>query len=167
MIKTKLKYNRGTSIIETLFYIVLFTILSFAIISALMTMMKSFKDVSIQRELASSGTVMEAISREIKKANGINSLPPPYNDLTLNTKDDSGNAKTVQFVLSGTDVLFKENNILTGNLNSPNINISNLSFVEINLADGKAIKISFSVSSKSDSSRVENYYDTVVLRGSY
>lgn len=165
MLNKKLKYNTGVSIIETLFYIVLFTIISFAIINALMTMMKSFKDTSIQRELVSSGTIMEIMSREIKKANGISSIS--LSDLTLNTKDDSGNAKTVQFVLSGTNILFKENNILTGNLNSPSINVSNFSFTQITLSNGKAIKISFSVSPVSNPSKVENYYDTIVLRGSY
>jgi hypothetical protein len=62
--------------------------------------------------------------------------------------------------------LFKENGVLTGNLNVPNISIIGLSFTEIITTKSKAIKMNLSVRSKGDTS-VENFYDTVVLRGSY
>ena len=165
MIK-KIKKNRGATIIETLFYIVLFTMLSIAITNALITMMKSFKETAIEREIAQSGTIMETMAREIKKANSINSISAT--DWTLNTKDDAGNNKTIQFVLSGTDIQFKENNVLTGNLNIPNISITSLSFTEITTAKGKAVKIVLTLNQNKDTGgNNENFYDTVVLRGAY
>lgn len=166
MSKKNLKTNRGVSLIETLFYIVLFTLLSIVVINAMITMMKSFKETSIQRELAQSGTIMEIISREIKKAYDISSLSST--DLVLNTKDESNNNKTVEFVLSGSNLLFKENNVLTGNLNVPNITITGLTFTQIITTKGKAVKITLSVRSKGDATpNTENFYDTLVLRGNY
>ena len=166
MSKKNLKTNRGVSLIETLFYIVLFTLLSIVVTNAMITMMKSFKETAVQRELAQSGTIMEIMSREIKKAYDISFLSST--DLVLNTKDDSNNNKTVEFVLSGSNLLFKENNVLTGNLNVPNITIVSLTFTQIITTKGKAVKITLSVRSKGDTTpNTENFYDTIVLRGSY
>lgn len=166
MSKKNFKTNRGVSLIETLFYIILFTLLSIVVINAMITMMKSFKETAIQRELAQSGTIMEIISREIKKAYDISSLSST--DLVLNTKNESNNNKTVEFMLSGSNLLFKENNILTGNLNVPNITITGLTFTQIITTKGKAVKITLSVRSKGDATpNTENFYDTIVLRGNY
>lgn len=166
MSKKNLKTNRGVSLIETLFYIVLFTMLSIVVINAMITMMKSFKETAVQRELAQSGTIMEIMSREIKKAYDIGSLSST--DLVLNTKDESNNNKTVEFMLSGSNLLFKENNVLTGNLNVPNITITGLTFTQIITTKGKAVKITLSVRSKGDATpNTENFYDTIVLRGNY
>jgi len=166
MSKKNLKTNRGVSLIETLFYIVLFTMLSIVVINAMITMMKSFKETAVQRELAQSGTIVEIMSREIKKAYDISSLSST--DLVLNTKDELNNNKTVEFVLSGSDLLFKENNVLTGNLNVPNITIIGLTFTQIITTKGKAVKITLSVRSKGDATpNTENFYDTIVLRGNY
>ena len=166
MIKKNIKMNKGISIIETLFYLVLFVMLSIVVINAMLTMMRSFKTTAIQRELSQSGTIMEAMSREIKKAVSINLITAT--DLVVNTKDDSGNSKLVEFVLSGTDLLYKENSTLTGNLNSANISVSNLTFTQINTAKSQAVKIVFSVQAKEDqTNHLEKYYDTVVLRGGY
>lgn len=165
MFDKKIKMNKGESITETLFYIALFAILSILVINSLLTMMKSFKGISVQRELVQNGTIMETMSREIRKAYSVNSITS--SDLTLNTRDDAGNSKTVQFVLSGTDLLLKENTTFTGNLNSSDVSVVGIVFTQITTVKGVAIKISLSVASKSDITNVKNFYDTIVLRGNY
>lgn len=160
------KRNQGYAILELLFYITLFSILSFVVINAMIIMSKSFKQTVIQTELMQSGNILERISREIRGAYGINTIS--VNSLVLNTKDDADVDKAVQFLISGTDLQLLENGILVGNLNTPDLQVTALSFTEISTAQGKAIKIFLTIRSTNDTSgRTEDFYNTVVLRGGY
>lgn len=160
------KRNRGSSVLELLFYIAFFATLSLLVIDAMITMAKSFKETSVQMELMQGGNIIEKISREIRQADSINSISA--SDLKLNTKDDSGADKTEEFLLSSPNIQFLENNILTGNLNTPNITVTSLVFSQINTTQSKAVKISLTIKSNNDKlSRAVDFYDTVVLRGSY
>lgn len=159
-------YNKGYAVLELVFYISLFVILSVLVINSMVVMTQSFKETTVQAELSQSGTILERISREIRGAYGIASVSA--SDLVLNTKDSAGANKTVQFVLSGTDVRLLENTIFTGNLNTPTIAVTGLSFTQITTAQGSAVKISFTVQSTNDKqNRTETFYNTVVLRGGY
>ena len=157
--------ERGYAVLELLFYISLFAVLTLVVINAMIVMAKSFRETSIQKELVQSGVIMERISREIRASYGISSISA--NDLILN-KDDAGANKTVEFLLSGSDVQFLEDAVLTGNLNAPNIEVTGLSFTQITTAKSKAVKIILTVQSNNDVlNRTRDFYDTVVLRGSY
>ena len=160
------KVKGGYTLVEILFYIALFSVLTLAIIDSFVTMTKAFKEISIQSDLVQSSLAVERMSREIRQAYGINSITT--SDLKLNSKDEADNNKTVRFVLSGTNIQLYENDVLTGNLNTPNIQVVNLSFTQITTVNGNAIKISLSVKSGRDmTNRVENFYNTVLLRGDY
>jgi hypothetical protein len=162
----KREIKNGYALLELLFYISLFVILSVVVINAMATMSRSFKETSIQAELIESGTIMERISREIRGAYGIGSVGA--GDLVLNTKDSGGANKTVEFLLSGTNLELLENGTLTGNLNTPTISVTALAFTQITTAPGKAIKIVLTVKSANDAlNRTQDFYDTVVLRGAY
>ena len=162
----KEKTKGGYAILELLFYISLFAILSVVVINSMITMTKSFGETKIQAELVQSGTIMERISREIRQAKDINLTSS--SDLILNTTDGSGGAKTVEFLLSGSNLEILENGTLTGNLNTPNIAVTGITFLQATTTKGKAVKIILSVRSNDDSlNRVQNFYDTIVLRGSY
>lgn len=166
---TKLKIKNsegGYAILETVFYILLFAVLSITVINAMITMTKSFKETTIQAELMQSGNIMERISREIRQAYSINSISA--SSLKLNTTDSVGTNKTIEFLLSDSNIRLLDNDIFTGNLNTANITVVNLIFTQINTVKGLAVKISLTVKSNHDSqNRNENFYDTVVLRGDY
>ena len=160
------KNNRGVTLIETIFYIVLFSMLSTVVIYSIVTMTKSFKEISIQRELTQGGEIMERISREIRQANAITSLGA--NSLVLASKDSDGNDKSVQFVLDNSNIALSENGNSSSNLNSPDIKVSALTFGQVNTVKGKAVKISLTIISRHD--MLNRSYDinkTIVLRGDY
>jgi len=162
----KLQRSRGYVLIETLFYIALFVILSLATISAMITMTKAFKETTIKAELMKGSNIMERISREIRQADSINSISA--GSLKLNTKDDAGVDKTVTFLLSGSNIQLLENDVLIGNLNTPNILVDSLVFTEIITVKGKAVKIFLTIRYSYDSlNRTEDFYDTIKLRGDY
>ncbi len=160
------KTNSGYFLIETIFYISLLAILSVAIVNAIIVMTKSFKETAIFGELARAGGVMERITREIKQAKSVNTISA--SSLKLNTKDAAGADKTVQFTLSDTNLQFYENDALTGNLNPDDVLVDSLTFTQITTASGQAVKVTLSVHSGNDSlGRVQDFYDTAVLRGGY
>ena len=166
---TKLKIKnceKGYAILELLLYIAFFSILSMVVISSMLTMTRSFRESTVLKEWVQGGVMMERITREIRASQGISSISA--SNLKLNTKDSSGADKTIEFLLSGTNVQLLENNILTGNLNTPNIIITGLTFTQITTTEGKAVKVILSFRSSNDSlSRVQDFYSTIVLRGGY
>jgi Tfp pilus assembly protein PilE len=162
-----IKKNSGYTIIELLFYIALFSVLSVVVINAMLTMAKAFKETAIQAELVQSGTIMERMSREIRGAYDIDPTSTST-DLKLNTKDSGGANKTVELLLSGTNLELIENGTLTGNLNTSKINVTAVTFTQITTTQGKAVKIFLTIRSVDDIlARTQDFYDTVVLRGSY
>ncbi|OGI95138.1 hypothetical protein A3A03_01805 [Candidatus Nomurabacteria bacterium RIFCSPLOWO2_01_FULL_40_18] len=165
MIKITKKQN-GYAVLELLFYISFFAVLSLVVINAMITMAKSFRETAIQAEFMQSGNIMERISREIRQAYNISLISG--SDLVLNTKDDAGVDKTVEFLLSSTNLRLIENGVLTGNLNTPNISVTAVTFTQITTAKGKAVKVTMTLVSQNDTlNRSQNFYDTVVLRGIY
>ena len=165
--KIKIKnWREGYVLLETIFYIALFAILSIAVIDALATMTKSFKETTIQAELMQGGDIMERISREIRQASSVNSIS--INDLKLSSVSSIGVNKTIEFLLSGSDIQLLENGSFVANLNTQNLTVVSLTFAQISTVKGVAVKVFLRVMSKHDTSeREQDFYDTVVLRGSY
>ena len=63
----KISYkNRGFSLLEVVFYIAVFAILSIVVINALLTMTRAFKESTIESDIVRAGGIMERISREVK-----------------------------------------------------------------------------------------------------
>ena len=156
------KKKNGYAVLELLFYIASFAIFSLILINAMITMSRSFRETAIQAEFVQSGTIMERISREIRQANDINSIG--INDLVLNT----GVNETMEFKFAGSDIQLWDTGSNIGNLNSPSIAVTNLVFTSITTAKSKVVKIVLSIKSNNDKlNRTVDFYDTIVLRGSY
>jgi len=74
----------------------------------------------------------------------------------------------VEFKFVSPNIQFWNDGSNVGDLNSPKIIVTGLTFTEITTAKGKAVKIVLSIRSVNDSlSRTVDFYDTIVLRGSY
>lgn len=167
--RTMIKINKkifGYSTVELLFYISLFAVFSLVIINTMIIMTNAFKETKIYGELLENGTIMERMSREIKQSLDISSISA--SNLVLNTKDESGADKTVEFLLSGSNIQFLENDVFVANLNSANTTVMSINFTQITTIRGKAVKIFLTIKSNSDSlNRSQSFYDTIVLRGGY
>ncbi|OGI60455.1 hypothetical protein A2641_00260 [Candidatus Nomurabacteria bacterium RIFCSPHIGHO2_01_FULL_37_25] len=163
IMKLKIKnYKRGYVLLELLFYIVFLSIFSLIVINAIIVMTRTFKETAIQAELVQSVAIMEKMSREIRQAYDIFSISAT--DLVLNT----GASNTIEFKLVGSDIQFWDAGNNIGNLNTPNIIVTSLTFSQITTVKGKAVKIVLSLRSINDSlNRVKDFYNTIVLRGIY
>lgn len=158
--------TRGYTLIELLFYISLFFILTITIINSLITMTRAFREVAIYTDFIQSSMIMDRISREIRQSYEISSISAT--SLKLNAKDESDAEKTVEFTLFDYNMRLFENDVFVGNLNAINIQVTDLLFTNVTTSIGQAVRVSLSVKNTKDpTGRVEDFYETVVLRGSY
>src|SRR3989344_3265224 len=91
------KGNQGYAVMELLFYIAFFALLSLVIINSLIVMTRAFRETTIYSELLAGGSAMEKIAREVRHASSISSISA--SDMTLNTTDSAGTPKTARFLL--------------------------------------------------------------------
>ncbi len=167
--KSKLQNNHGFSLIEIIIYLSIFTMLSVLVINSFITVMRSFSTTRENISLLEAGiNSMERISREIRQSNVVDLTS---SNLSLNNTDD---ATSRRFTKEG-DLfnLYECNNIgscntLSGNLLGPNILLENLVFRRIETTESEAIKIEMSLrDARSKTDKVENFYNTIILRGGY
>ena len=152
--------------VEMLFYLSIFAIFSVVLINVLIVMTRSFRETAVFADLVKGSAIMERMAREVSQSPGIVSISST--DLKLYVGDLPTANNTIEFLLSGSDVVLEEDDVAVGNLNSPNVSVSNLLFTEITTTEGKAVKIEYTISSNRDpQARVYNFYDTVILRGIY
>jgi hypothetical protein len=162
----KLKNQKGYAMLELLFYISFFAVLTIVVINAMISMTASFRESTVYTETLRSGNVMERMSREIRQADSISVIVG--STLGLNTTDVNGDPRTVQFSLSGGDVNFTEDGTLVGSLNPAGIQVSGLSFTDITTTEGRAVRIVLTVVAENDKhARSVEFYNTIGLRGSY
>lgn len=166
----KKQLNKGLSIVELIFYVAIFTVLLLVVINSMIVMTKSYQETSINTDLTQSSNIMERLSRQIRNGGSISSITAT--SLKVAPPDSAfvppSDANT-RFTLSGTNIeVYDGRDTLVGNLNSPNVAVTALSFTQINTAKGTAIKIALTVqSTRYRSVRTESFYDTIVLRGDY
>lgn len=162
----------GYSIIEILVYLAIFTSLSILVINSFITILSSFNTTNMNRKLLESGSiVMERVSREIRQAESIDIANSSFNNssgaLQLNSTD-GGTPAIMKFIVANGDLnLYKDGNLL-GNLLEQDISVTSLIFRRISTTSSEAVKIEMTLEySKGQSTRSENFYDTVILRAGY
>lgn len=167
-----ISHTKGTTLIEMLVYIMIFTVLSIAVVNVLVTMMKSFSEVQAYRDLTEASTVsLERITREIKGATSVDTANSTFNSspgiLQLNTTDSGGSAKTVKFDISSNQLRLTENGTVTGFIVGGNISVTSLIFRNITTSKGNAIRIEMTIQNTRGRSVSKDFYSTAVIKGAY
>ncbi len=171
--QNKIKNKKGFGLIEIIIYIAIFTAISILVINSFIVILSSFNTTNMNRKLLeSSSTVMERVSREIRKAKNIDiansTLGSTPGVLQLNTTDGAGNNATIKFIVASQTLNLYRNNNLIGNLLNQDVSITNLVFRRIQTANGEAVKVEMTLRySSGHNTKSENFYDTIVLRGGY
>ncbi len=165
--------KKGTTLIEILIYLFIMVMLLVVVIDALVSFSRSFTLLQSGRNVENSAIAsFERMTREIRDAENIDvaqsTLGTSSGQLFLNTTDSSGNAKTIQFFLTGQVVHIKENGSDLGALTRASSRVTSLMFQRISTTNSEAVKISMTVESGTGPSyKSASFYDSVVLRGSY
>lgn len=169
----KNKLQKGYTLIETIVYLSIFALVSVLVINSFITVSYSYSSVRSNNDLLESGSfAMERMSREIRQAKTISvansTLSSSPGVLELNSTDSSGNAFIVKFSVSNGALNVYENNTLVGNILGSNVSVTNLVFRRITTTKGEAVKIEMTLQdTRSKTTSIEKFYDTVILRGAY
>lgn len=166
--------QKGYSIIEMVVYLSIFAIMSVVVINSFIVILKSFNTSRINRNLLESGSIaMERIGREIRETKTINVANSTFGTnpgiLQLDSLNVTGYPDSViRFVVSNGALNIYENGVLIGNLLGQNVTVSSLIFRRMTNTNSEAIKIEMTLQTVSgNTTRLENFYSTVVLRGLY
>jgi len=161
--------TQGNTLIETIIYVAIFTMLSLAVINSYTTILSSFSVTHINRVLLESGfTAMERMSREIRQATAVDVSVSNTTLLGVNTKSATGVVSGLKFILEDGHLNLYRESTLIGNLIAGGVRVSDLMFREIITPEGRAIKIEMTLTSEAGSIlRSENFYTTVIVRADY
>lgn len=158
-----IQIKKGYSIVEIVIYLAIFAAVSILVVNSFITILSSFHTTSVNRKLLESGTVsMERMSREVRQATSINASSTS-DSLVL---DVSGG--TVSFKKEDGNLNFYSGNVLQGNLLDDSVSLTGLTFRNITTTESQAVKIEMTVEYREGTIvKSENFYDTIILRGSY
>ena len=163
----------GYTMVELLVYISVLAFMMLIIVSSLLGISKIYRQVRIVELLHSNAnTAMETIAREVRTAISVDTAASTLDSangvLKLNSRNISGNTKTVTFSLSSGRIQMSENAVSLGPITSANATIGEMYFEHIDNTVSEAIKYYVTVSVGSgDYARTETFYDTIVMKGSY
>lgn len=168
MITRNKKTKNGSSIIEIMIYLAIFTALSILVINSFIVILSSFNVTSMNRSLLESGTAsMEKITREIRQAENIDASSTDAS-LVLSSRDGSGALVSTKFINEEGKLNLYKDGEMEGGLLDDNILITNLSFKRITTAESQAVKIEMTLEySLGKETKSENFYNTIILRGGY
>ena len=167
------KRNTGFTLIEMIVYVVILGIIAVLAVNSAFEMTKAYVNLRVSRDMNASATaVLERITREIRGAYDIDAAQSTFGAnpgrLMLNTKDALGADTTVEFYIENGLIKVKEGGVAKGALMTSSTQASSFIVRSLSNANSKAIKIDLTVAAtRGNVSKTRNFYNTIVLRGSY
>lgn len=165
MIKTFQKRKSGFSLIESLIYITILSIMAVLVISIILVIAKSYNNLNTTKSINNSAIVsFERITRDIKLANDV---------LVINSVFDThpgklvlqAGATTTEFYLNQGVLRVKENMTDTGPLTQQKSFIDNLVFRLFDNGVTKAVRIEMTISvAYKGATTTKSFYTTSTLR---
>lgn len=157
--------KRGYTLVEMLFYIGIFAIISVFIVNALITTSRAFANARATRALNTSAeAAMERMTREIRLADSIdatsvfNATPGTLKLASIDAI--TGNPQTMTFSLASGKVELQKSSGALQDLTSSSVSVSSLIFRQIVGSSSPAVKIEMTINGT-------NFYDTALLRRAY
>ncbi len=170
------KSQQGFSLIEMALYIAILSFMLVIIVSILVTMNKSIRQIKVVKSIENSGIFsMERIVREIRDAQNIvtasstlSSTPGATDPNTLVVSATTGTStRTVSFSVQGGLLHIKENGVDQGSLTQSDARVTSLTFFKITTPHSTAVRTKMTVESGTSTYyRTGTFYATTILRGS-
>lgn len=167
------RINRGTTLLEIVIYVALMAMLLVTVSFSLIQVSSIALETKAFRALrANSVVALGRMAHEIRLAQSTNTLASILDvnegQLSINTTDASGNSRTVEFKVNGTNLEYIEDGVSKGFLTSNDVMVTALMFKRQVTAKGEAIKIELTLqNANAKNSHTEKFYNTVVMRGAY
>jgi len=164
--------SKGISLVETIIYATVLTLLLFVVAMISISLVKSHRRVSLNRELESNAAfAMERMVREVRLADSVNDGLSVFNSspgtLTLQGVD-GGTAYTVKFDVDNGQVRLTKDAGTPGFLTSDQVVVTDLIFQKASNVNSEVVKIILELEgSRGDDTKRIKVNGFAVLRGSY
>lgn len=162
------KNDFGFTIMETLVYVAILSVLSSALIVITTSMLRTFSNLETYEDIAHSSTAaLERITREIRKAESVeldgSMLTTHPGVLILHTTDTGGMPTTVTISLSGGKIMFQEGLLAPAPLSSSRVTISNLVFRRVDGVNTEAVRVELTAERATQGTVVSKNFSTFVV----
>jgi len=163
--------SNGFTLIEILFYIVLFTVLFAVISQTLLTISGTHDEISAIKNINNSASLaLERMTRDIRDAHHVivseSQLATSSGSLTLALTSDELETTTFRHTADGIELL--KNDTVIGSLVGPSVTINELSFFHITSTTSEAVRITMNThATTSNSIKQHTFHTTAILRESY
>ena len=170
MILSSRQSQRGFSLVEMLVYIGILVFMLAIVIEVVLSIGGSDKIIRAHRNIDTSATLaLDRIGREARGADSIvvasSVLGSNPGRLVLMTQNGSGTPRTVEFYVSGGQLILRENGVDTGALTASDATVSNLVFRRFASSTVEGIRTEMSLTSGTTSNFMsETFYSSVLLR---
>ena len=171
------KKDNGFSLIETIIYTAILAVTTIFVVSSLLKTVSAFNSFRVSKKInASAIGALEKMTREIKSADQVDKINSVFDTnpskLIINKTDpNTGAPAVIEFSVSNSRLTIKKDNDAPIALTSSGTEVINLIFRQVATSTNQrseAIKIEMTIKSGyGNYQKTENFYDTIVLRGSY
>jgi prepilin-type N-terminal cleavage/methylation domain-containing protein len=168
------KFKKGFTLVESLIYIVIFAVISIALVESVIYTNRTYLAIRSTHSLENSAiTSFEKMSRDIRNAYSVivasSTLGVSPGVLSIKSKDGNGIIHDIQYYLDSQKMLrVKDNGVDVGKLTASTTPVSNLVFTQITTNNSTAIKVDMSIQIfKNNATTTEQFWSTYILRGSY
>lgn len=160
------KESKGFSLIETIVYVAIFSILLASVTYATTVLFSSYQKTKVIRRIENSAIAsLDRMERDIRDSKSVDLANSVFNVspgvLTL-----ISGATTTKYYISNNQIYISENGSVLGPITFSSVNVSSLIFNYISTSTSEAVRVSMTITGAS-STPARNFYDTAVLRGSY
>lgn len=162
--------NKGFSLVEMLFYVVVLTSTLLIVLNTVTSIVSSSRSIGIARAIDNSAiSALERITREVRGADNIvvvsSVLGVDPGDLVLSGVDELDNPRTVRFYISQDELRFVENGQDLGSLTQSNTRVTNLVFNRFASSDIEGVRVTLTIESGTSTNyKTETFYSSATIR---
>jgi type II secretory pathway pseudopilin PulG len=167
------KKHRGMSLVELMVYMSMLVVLLGAIVQSVLMLTTHYRAVRNTRDIEDSAiNVLDRLVREARSATDVATPYPNTSFATttfIATDSVTGLSTTTSFYIVNEKLHISQNGVNLGPLTKESVRVTGFDVRVIQTSNSKAIKIDLSLLSDEATPAVisKNFYNTVVLRGSY
>ncbi|OGZ04010.1 MAG: hypothetical protein A2648_00205 [Candidatus Lloydbacteria bacterium RIFCSPHIGHO2_01_FULL_41_20] len=163
----------GYSMIELVIYISIIAVMAVLSVQAMLSTTRVFAEIKSFVNISEGGVIaIERIIKEIRFGKSIDYaetiLDINPGRLKLNTTDENGNAKTMDFYTANNSVNIIDNGVDKGSITGSSTVLTSLVFRQSTTSKGMLVKIEMTIKDTRETNpRSASFYGSAVLRGAY
>jgi type II secretory pathway pseudopilin PulG len=168
--KTNIELKKGFSLVETVIYIGMMTVLLFSLITLISSATSTYVVLKSSRNIERSAiNIMNSINMYADEASVIDITNTKFDNasgsISLMVTDNLGHSTSTKIYLSNNQVVLSINNVVVGPLNLSDVRVTNLTFRNMSTSTFNGFKVEMTIDNGTSSRYFsENFYNSYILR---